>query len=334
MSCKFSIVIPVYNRETLILEALDSVKNQSYRPLELVVVDDGSTDRTGEVVRNWALLNDDGDEFTVHYVSQANAGPGAARNRGISEIEGEYVQYLDSDDRLHPERLARVAAMFDETGAEFIQTGFEGFCADCGEVIETRLGKPGEDQFDLALRGRFWANTLRCAMRRNLVQRSPKWDEEMKCFEDYKYVMGLLARSEKSIAIADVLASARRGGGPRVSDRLRTREGRGYRIRAEEELAKGIQLRSDVREDGVAQFASRIYALGFRSAASGWPDLARRCGRLADGLDAILDSLGRRRRRVFRSGPIISRLYLKMGSWKPRPVGRNSSANEHQCHGG
>jgi len=326
----FSVIIPTFNRAGIVAEALDSIKAQTYRPVEVVVVDDGSTDATAEVVTAWTRRNADGSALSLRYVYQDNAGPGAARNRGIAEVRGEYVQFLDSDDRLHPERLARLAEVFEETGAEFIQTGFERFCSECGEVFETHYGNPREDQFELALRGRLGANTLRCALRRSLVERSPRWDEEMTCFEDYKYVVGALARSEKSLALRDVLASARRGGNSCVSDRLRTREGRGFRIRCEEELATSICLRRNVDPEAVRQFASRLYGLAFRSAASGWPDLARRCGALADSLDVPLDAVGRRRRAVYRLGPWAARLYEAAASVKARLQGTTQSAT-HRC---
>lgn len=143
----------------------------------------------------------------------------------------------------------------------------------------------------------------------------------MACFEDYKYIAGLLARSQKSVALRDVLASARRGGGMRVSDRLRSCEGRSLRIRCEQEIARGIPLRPHLNPEAVRQFASRLYALAFRSAASGWPDLAKRCGDLAVSLPVPLDALGRRRRAVYRLGPWAARLHEVASSIKARLVG-------------
>ena len=302
MPALFSVVTPTYNRAQLITEALESVKAQTYRPIEIIVVDDGSTDNTKEVVRAWSEANTEAGALYLRYLYRENGGPGAARNRGLQEIRGEYVQYLDSDDRLHPERFKILDESFAKTGAEFIQTGFEGFCARCGAVVETHYGKPGLDPFELALRGRLWPNTLRSAFRRSLIERSPPWDEAMTCFEDFKYVVSALPREKKSVAIHDVLASARRGDSPRISDRLRTREGRAYRIRCEETLAKCLECKPGPDPEAVREFASRLYGLAFRSAASGWPDLANRCGDLADRLDVPLNKLGRRRRRVYRAG--------------------------------
>jgi glycosyltransferase involved in cell wall biosynthesis len=85
-----SIIIPVYNREQYIGAALESVLSQSYRPLEIIVVDDGSSDRTAEIVKRF--------DDQVSYVYRANGGPAAARNHGLALASGEFIAFLDSDD--------------------------------------------------------------------------------------------------------------------------------------------------------------------------------------------------------------------------------------------
>jgi glycosyltransferase involved in cell wall biosynthesis len=99
-----SCLVPVYNGELYLREAIDSILAQTYRPLEIIVVDDGSTDATPDVVAGY------GDQ--LRYVRQANAGPGAARNHGLSLARGEYVAFLDADDLWHPEKLARQMTRF------------------------------------------------------------------------------------------------------------------------------------------------------------------------------------------------------------------------------
>lgn len=85
-------------------EAIDSIMAQSYRPVEAIVVDDGSNDGTATVVRSYG--------HKINYLWQTNAGPAAARNRGISLAKGEYIAFLDADDLWHPEKLDRQAARF------------------------------------------------------------------------------------------------------------------------------------------------------------------------------------------------------------------------------
>ena len=110
-----STVIPVYNRASLLVDAVDSVINQTYRPIEIIIVDDGSTDETPNVIadlfRRWPHL--------VKVVRQANAGPGPARQHGLELATGDFVQFLDSDDLLLPEKFSyQVAALLANSEAQ------------------------------------------------------------------------------------------------------------------------------------------------------------------------------------------------------------------------
>jgi glycosyltransferase involved in cell wall biosynthesis len=92
-----SVVMAVYNAEAFLREALDSVFAQEYRPFEVILVDDGSTDGSGAIARSYPGLR---------YVRQENAGPSAARNAAIAEARGEIVAVADSDDVLLPGKLS------------------------------------------------------------------------------------------------------------------------------------------------------------------------------------------------------------------------------------
>lgn len=98
-----SVVIPVFNGEAYLADALDSVVAQDYTPIEIIVVDDGSTDGTPAVAGRYPR---------VRYVRQSNQGPSAARNTGIALSTGEFVTFLDADDVMLPERIRlQVAAL-------------------------------------------------------------------------------------------------------------------------------------------------------------------------------------------------------------------------------
>lgn len=96
---KISVVIPTYNRAHLLYEAIQSVLNQTFTDFELIIVDDGSTDNTEEVVRSII-------DPRVNYLKQSNRGVSAARNTGLKVCTGEFVAFLDSDDLFLPERLS------------------------------------------------------------------------------------------------------------------------------------------------------------------------------------------------------------------------------------
>jgi glycosyltransferase involved in cell wall biosynthesis len=99
-----SCIVPVFNGERYLGETLDSILAQTYRPLEIIVADDGSTDGTPAVVASYGER--------VRYLSQLNAGPAAARNLGLCAARGEFIAFLDADDLWHPEKLARQMARF------------------------------------------------------------------------------------------------------------------------------------------------------------------------------------------------------------------------------
>jgi len=99
-----SCVVPVFNGERYLKEALDTILAQTYRPLEIIVADDGSTDGTAAVVAGYGA--------SVRYLSQPNAGPAAARNLGLGTTRGAFVAFLDADDLWHPEKLARQMTRF------------------------------------------------------------------------------------------------------------------------------------------------------------------------------------------------------------------------------
>jgi len=103
-----STIIPVYNRSAIILRAVDSVLAQTYRPIEIILVDDGSTDETPRVIDDLIQRH----PGVIRSFRQNNAGPGAARERGRQAARGEFIQYLDSDDWLLPSKFAlQVAAL-------------------------------------------------------------------------------------------------------------------------------------------------------------------------------------------------------------------------------
>ncbi len=103
---RVSCVIPVYNGERFLAEAIDSALGQSHPPEEILVIDDGSTDGTARVAARYGSC--------ISYHRQQNAGPAAARNRGVRSARGDLVAILDADDVWHPEKLARQLARFAE----------------------------------------------------------------------------------------------------------------------------------------------------------------------------------------------------------------------------
>jgi glycosyltransferase involved in cell wall biosynthesis len=108
-----SVVIPAYNAERFLGQAVASVLAQSYRDLELIIVDDGSDDGTPGIIRALEAASVNRQTMPVRGIFQSNSGPSRARNRGIEEAQGAYVAFLDADDRWHPEKLERQIAVLE-----------------------------------------------------------------------------------------------------------------------------------------------------------------------------------------------------------------------------
>lgn len=100
---KVSVIIPTHNREKYIERAVKSVLRQTYKDYELIVVDDGSTDKTKKIVKKYVKRH----PKKVRYIYQDNRGPSAARNTGIRNAQGKYITFLDSDDEYLPKMLKR-----------------------------------------------------------------------------------------------------------------------------------------------------------------------------------------------------------------------------------
>ena len=107
---KFSIVIPVYNASEFLRDTLDSVRSQLYNNYEVLVTNDGSTDNTEEVLKNYQKVN---LKFPLNFTTQKNMGVSAARNNAIFCATGDYVAFLDQDDWWFPEKLEKMARILN-----------------------------------------------------------------------------------------------------------------------------------------------------------------------------------------------------------------------------
>ena len=111
--CEISVIIPVYNIQQHLRECLDSVLGQSYLHLQVICVDDGSTDESPAILAQYAQKDP-----RVQVIRQQNAGPGAARNTGLEAATGEYVIFLDSDDWFEPDFLEKMVDTAVREGAD------------------------------------------------------------------------------------------------------------------------------------------------------------------------------------------------------------------------
>lgn len=118
-----SIVMPVYNVEEYLAEAIDSLLAQSYQDWELIMVDDCSPDRSAEIAAKYCAED---HRITYHKLDR-NSGPSAARNHGLRFIRGKYFTFMDSDDLLVPDAYSKVMAEVERTGAQIVRFDYKIF---------------------------------------------------------------------------------------------------------------------------------------------------------------------------------------------------------------
>jgi glycosyltransferase involved in cell wall biosynthesis len=146
--CEISVIIPLYNKGAYIGRALDSVFAQTFQDYEVIVIDDGSTDDGPERVASYT------DE-RLHLIRQANAGPGAARNRGIREAKGKYVAFLDADDEWLPEYLMKSYTVLEQhKECDFSVSGwYQDYSQSLGNERNVNIVEIYRDLFNKSLGG-------------------------------------------------------------------------------------------------------------------------------------------------------------------------------------
>lgn len=153
-----STIIPVFNRPSMLRDAVESVLQQSHRPIEVIVVDDGSTDETPSVIRS--LIREHGE--TVRTVRVPNSGPGLAREAGRQLAKGDFIQYLDSDDLLLPQKFEiQIDALQRDVdaGIAYGKTHHSSVGGNLMPVPFKRTGDVFRYLFPELLVGRWWSTS-------------------------------------------------------------------------------------------------------------------------------------------------------------------------------
>ena len=193
---KVSVVIPAYNHEQFIAPAIDSVLNQSLQDFELVIVDDGSTDNTAAVIKEYS-------DPRIHYYFQENQDAFNTINRGIGLAKGEYIAILNSDDIYAPNRLQRLVETQDETGAQCLFTDVIPI-SDAGvEFTDPKFGwnvwhkknrdfcQNSNDLYTAFLKGNFMVTTSNLFMTREAVDMVGKFCS-LRYLHDYDFMFRML----------------------------------------------------------------------------------------------------------------------------------------------
>ncbi|MGB6363153.1 MAG: glycosyltransferase family A protein [Thermoanaerobaculia bacterium] len=187
-----SVIVPIFNRQELVATALDSILEQTYRSLEIVAVDDGSTDGTQEILDSYAARFPD----LITVIRQPNSGPAVARNRALGQARGEFIAFLDSDDVWLPSKLELQLPRFaPEVG--LVYSALQEVDAD-GRVLTTvhcDQQMRGDVYRHLLVRNRMTGGTV--VIRRSVLETVGVFDESLRAAENWD----LWIRISKAFAV-------------------------------------------------------------------------------------------------------------------------------------
>ncbi len=210
---KASIIIPIYNEERYLEQCLDSVCGQTLKEIEIICVDDGSTDRTPEILKKYS-----GKDSRIRIITQKNKFAGTARNRGMECASGEYLSFLDADDYYESDMMEKMVQKADANKADIVVCRYEQRCGEAvmqngWEFEELFFRTEGQKEAfsgrDLNCAGIFqitkgwaWDKLFRTEFVRNCGYQFP----EFRSSEDGFFVYMLMARAERISYMDDILA--------------------------------------------------------------------------------------------------------------------------------
>ena len=216
-----SVIIPTYNRHALLGEALYSIYKQSYRPIEVIVIDDGSEDCIKEIAGRWVQLSHLENSFFIRFFKQTNRGPSAARNLGLQFCRGEFIQFLDSDDILLPDKLKDSVEIFvSDADVDMVYSERGEFYSDYRDFW------PWERQHaDLSLDPSAATVVLSSVstplplFSRELLRKAGPWNERLWTLEDWEYIGRVASWTRKARSTGKIQVLCRAHEGARLSVR-------------------------------------------------------------------------------------------------------------------
>lgn len=192
---RVSVIIPTYNYGKYIEKAIDSVLAQTYKDFEIIVVDDGSTDNTKELIETKYRNR-------IRYFYQENKGAPVARNRGVEESSGQYLAFLDADDIFYPENLGKKVSLLDKREADgFVYS--DGYCVNddtrnkvkCSHWKHNAAYAKLSGDIFLRLLEDFRLQTCAAIIRRQCVLDVNGFDENLHCLQDHDLFLRISARN-------------------------------------------------------------------------------------------------------------------------------------------
>jgi len=197
---RFSVIVPVYNIEEYISQCITSILEQSFRDFELIIIDDGSTDRSGDICDGFAAYDD-----RIKVLHKENGGPSEARNEGINIARGEYIIFVDGDDFIEPESFNKISeGIFLANEPEVLVTRIKRVFGDESQVfmdegipVETLMNGKKEDylRWIFISSDNSWP-TVRYVVQRSFVSNNNLLFPRGHLHEDVDWVSRLFLKAE------------------------------------------------------------------------------------------------------------------------------------------
>jgi glycosyltransferase involved in cell wall biosynthesis len=214
MKLLVSVLTAAHNAEVYLGATIASVLAQSYRPIEMIVVDDGSTDHTRQVARRFEEQYPD----VVRVISQENRGACAARNRAMQVARGDFIQFLDADDLLHPEKIERQLGRLENEPEGTVATGpWVRFHGDLSTADHDRVApdfqdyEPASNWLIQSWEGRGTIPLHAWLIPRTVAQRAGPWNESLLRNQDGEYAARMLVVANKIAFVRGAWAYYRSG---------------------------------------------------------------------------------------------------------------------------
>ena len=214
-----SIIIPVFNREKIIINTLNNLKKQSYRPLEIIIIDDASKDKTQEKILSFMESNTDTKFNIILLSNKFNKGACFCRNYGIDNVSGKYIQFLDSDDCLDSEKIRLQVNALENSNSSLVISDYQYLKDD--KIIKTC--KNNGNLFKKVSLG--WSiYTSSPLISTNLIKNKIKWNEKILFLQDKDFLFKVLMSSGSYIYIPGFTSNYIQHGENQISDLYLTKK--------------------------------------------------------------------------------------------------------------
>lgn len=300
---EMTIIIPVYNREALLPRTLASVVAQTYRPLQVILVDNGSTDASMTVLQDFEKQHSSPD-FKVTVCSEPTPGAPAARNAGLCRATTEWVMFFDSDDEMAPQLIANyVATITGNPEADLVYTDVE-IVDEHGVAQVKRSPRKIDAHFLCGHIFHTYLSTQRYVVRRRLLEAVGGWNPALLCWNDWELGIRLLLHTSRltklvvarpqvlvhahddsitgvcfsdkvDALLVSIEAAERAVGASKRSDKIRLMRCIAYKktllaaLCTREGSPRGAQLFAETRQHLASLWLRLLFAAGYRLACRG-----------------------------------------------------------------